>query len=253
MARYFLFLSYNGERFNGWQTQKNAISLQSSLEQCLSIILREDIKLTGAGRTDTGVHASYYVAHFDSEKLILLGYRDFLHKANNFLTKDIHLFDIKQVKDNAHARFDALSRTYEYHITGIKNPFKNNFQFQIPYSVFSSLSIANMNAACAELFNYTDFSCFSKSGTQTKTNDCKIMEALCTINGNEIIIRIKADRFLRNMVRAISGTLLDIGAGKLSISDFCNIIESQNRSNAGISVPAKGLFLVDIQYPEVIF
>jgi len=253
MARFFIFLSYNGEQYNGWQTQKNAISLQETLEQCFSIILREEIKLTGAGRTDTGVHASYYVAHFDSENITKTDYADFLFKANNFLKKDIYIFDIQKVKASVHARFDAISRTYEYHITGIKNPFKNNFQFQIPYSVFNALSIDDMNAACRVLFEYNDFSCFSKSGTQTATNDCKIMEAICIKNDNEIIFRIKADRFLRNMVRAITGTLLDVGKGKLSTSDFRRIIELKNRCNAGVSVPAKGLFLVDIRYPVEIF
>ncbi|MDD3877698.1 MAG: tRNA pseudouridine(38-40) synthase TruA [Bacteroidales bacterium] len=253
MARFFLFLSYNGEKFNGWQSQKNAVSLQESIEKCLSLILREDIKLTGAGRTDTGVHASFYTAHFDSKNLIAEEFKNFLHKTNNFLPDDIYISDIKQVSNNANARYDALSRTYEYHITGTKNPFKNNFQFQIALTSFNSISLDLMNEACQKLLLYTDFSSFSKSGTQTKTNECKIMEAFCISKDYEIIFHIKANRFLRNMVRAIAGTLLEVGLKKITINDFCSIIESKNRCKAGMSVPAKGLFLVNIEYPDYIY
>lgn len=251
--RFFLYLSYNGSRFCGWQMQNNADSVQQTLTQKLSLLLKEDISLTGAGRTDTGVHASFFVAHFDTVNLGGYTLSDFLHKANSFLGNDIHLFDIRQVQPDAHARFDATSRTYEYYISGTKDPFKHPFRYKLPLTVFNNLDVGLMNKACEALFNYTDFSSFSKVGTQTKTNNCHIFEATVFKKGEVLIFRIKADRFLRNMVRAIAGTLLDVGMQKISIADFCQIIESKNRSMAGMSAPAKGLFLTHIEYPDSIF
>jgi len=253
MARFFLYLSYNGTNYNGWQSQKNAPSVQDTLTRCLSLSLREDILLTGAGRTDAGVHASFFVVHLDSEKLINLSFANFLHKINSFLPDDIHVFDIRRVTNQAHARFDALSRTYEYFATGRKDPFKNSFQMKLPSSTFEKLNVEIMNTACEKLFDYNDFSCFAKTGTQTKTNICKIFEANVKSVDGELVFRIKADRFLRNMVRAIFGTLLDVGTQKISIEDFCRIIESKNRGKAGNSVPAKALFLKEIDYPASLF
>jgi tRNA pseudouridine38-40 synthase len=244
--RYFLKLSYNGSNYYGWQVQPKQISVQYVLEEALSLLLREKIHLTGAGRTDTGVHARIYYAHFDCQQIL---HGDFLYKMNAFLPKDIAILDILQVSDNAHARFDAVSRTYKYYIATKKNPFEYPFVYQI----LSPLKIDIMNDCCDKLLIYSDFTSFSKVNTQVKTNICRIELARWTKVAHLLIFEIRADRFLRNMVRAIVGTLLSVGKGKLSVDDFCRIIESKNRCNAGVSVPANALFLEDIQYPENYF
>ncbi|MEN8120348.1 MAG: tRNA pseudouridine(38-40) synthase TruA [Bacteroidota bacterium] len=246
MYRYFLQLSYNGTAYHGWQMQENAITVQQVLNVKLSIILQKEIHAIGAGRTDTGVHAEYFMVHFDVEKPIL-DVQLFLDKINKILPKDIAVFQLFSVHQEANTRFDALSRTYEYRITSKKNSFLTDLLWY--YRV--SLNVDLMNQAAKTLFEYQDFTSFSKTGTQVKTNNCKIYEAQWLEMDNHLLIfRIKADRFLRNMVRAITGTLIDVGRGKLSIDDFRKIIESKNRSNAGFSVPARGLFLTNIKYPE---
>ena len=246
MHRYFLQISYNGTDYHGWQVQKNAITVQQVLNANLSIILQEKIQAVGAGRTDTGVHAEYFMLHFDVEQAIL-DFRLFLNKMNKILPKDIAVFNLFKVHQEANTRFDAVSRTYEYRITIKKNPFLNDLAWY--YRV--SLNVDLMNKAAKILFDYVDFTSFSKTGTQVKTNNCKIYEAQWfESDHNLLIFKIKADRFLRNMVRAITGTLMDVGMEKISLSDFEKIIESKNRSNAGFSVPAHGLFLTDIEYPK---
>ena len=243
--RYFIQLSYNGTAYHGWQIQNNAITVQQVINEKLGIILQEKINVVGAGRTDTGVHAEFYMAHFDLINKIT-DFDKFLDKINKILPKDIAVQQVYKVNNEVNTRFDAISRTYEYRITKVKNPFLTNFAW---YNRIS-LDIDLMNKAAEILFDYTDFTSFSKTGTQVKTNNCKIYFTEWRINDNLLIFKIKADRFLRNMVRAIVGTLLDVGKGKLSIEDFRKIIESKNRSNAGLSVPAHGLFLTEIEYPK---
>lgn len=243
--RYFIELAYNGTRFCGWQVQPNAPSVQEHLEKALSVICRENISVTGAGRTDTGVHARFFVAHFDSEKLEL-DHPDFAYKLNSFLNRDIVIFSIYKVKPEAHARFDALSRTYHYYISSRKDPFSQETAWYFKHS----LDVEKMNEACKVLSEFTDFTSFSKLHTDVKTNNCKIFRAEWKKQDDQLIFVIKADRFLRNMVRAIVGTLLEVGQGKLSIDDFRKVIEKKDRGSAGVSVPAQGLFLVGIEYPE---
>jgi tRNA pseudouridine38-40 synthase len=246
--RYFIELAYKGTNFHGWQIQPNAASVQEYLEKALSTIIREPIAVTGAGRTDTGVHASYFVAHFDSEKLNL-DHSDFAHKLNSFLGKEIVIFHVSKVAPEAHARFDAISRTYQYHLNLRKDPFA----LETSWHFFIQPDIERMNAASRILFEYTDFTSFSKLHTDVKTNNCKIYRAEWTQEGTNIVFTVKADRFLRNMVRALVGTLLEVGMGKIDLTQFRKIIEQKDRGAAGLSVPAHGLFLTDIEYPETVF
>ncbi len=245
--RYFLEFAYNGKSYHGWQNQPNAISVQEVIENALSILLRNKTELVGAGRTDSGVHAKQMFAHFDVD--IPLDLDELLYKLNSFLPADISIYNIHEVSDNAHARFDAVSRTYEYWITQSKNPFLGDFA----YCLKTPLDINKMNAASKILFEYDDFQCFSKSRTDVKTYICHIMEADWRLDHEKLIFTIKADRFLRNMVRAIVGTLLEVGTGKFSKEDVKKIIESKNRSKAGVSVPAHGLYLTKVEYPVSIF
>ena len=245
--RYFIELAYNGTRFNGWQVQPNAPSVQEYLEKALSVICREKISVTGAGRTDTGVHARFFVAHFESENEEL-DMPDFAYKLNSFLNKDIVVFRIYKVKPEVHARFDALSRTYHYYISSRKDPFAQEMAWYFK----NSLDLVKMNEACKVLFEFTDFTSFSKLHTDVKTNNCTIYHAEWKKLGDQLIFVIKADRFLRNMVRAIVGTLVEVGQGKLTIENFREIIEKKDRGAAGVSVPAQGLFLAEIEYPESI-
>jgi len=248
--RYFIQLAYNGKNFHGWQIQNNAITVQQVLNDALSLILRLRIELLGCGRTDTGVHASEYYAHFDLEKPIIESeISKIIYKLNGFLSEDIVIYKIFPVSDTAHARFDAISRTYHYYINTSKDVFNSNFS----YYFNARLDIDKMNEASKILFDYSDFSCFSKSNTQTITNNCKIKQAYWEQKDDKIIFVITADRFLRNMVRAIVGTLMEIGTGKMEIKDLHKIIESKSRSEAGYSVPAKGLFLTEIEYPDSIY
>ncbi len=246
--RYFIELAYNGTRFHGWQIQPKSKSIQEELQRALSTICREHIAVTGAGRTDTGVHASYYVAHFDSEKE-QLDDAQFVYKMNRFLGMDIAIFNIVKVDREAHARFGAISRTYHYFITQQKDPFA----LETAWYNSRSLNVDRMNEACRILFDFEDFTSFSKLHTDVKTNNCKIYQAEWIRNGQQLKFVVKADRFLRNMVRAIVGTLVEVGLGKLTIDDFRRVIETQDRGAAGVSVPACGLFLTDIEYPEAVF
>ncbi|MFZ4399036.1 MAG: tRNA pseudouridine(38-40) synthase TruA [Bacteroidales bacterium] len=250
MSRYFLHLAYNGKNFHGWQIQNNAITVQQVLNETLSLFFKTKVELTGAGRTDTGVHAKDFYAHFDLPVEILTeNIPQLVYKLNGFLKENIVIYDIIPVKNEAHARFDAISRTYMYYI-GIK---KDVFNFDYYYNINGNLDIHAMNDAAFTLLNYSDFSCFSKSNTQTKTNNCMITYAKWELSDNNLIFTITADRFLRNMVRAIVGTLLEIGFHKIDIEKLKQIIENKNRSDAGFSVPAKALFLSKICYPETIF
>ncbi len=246
--RYFIELAYKGTNFHGWQIQPKAISVQESLEKALSVITRETIAVCGAGRTDTGVHASYYVAHFDAENTNL-DHPDFAHKLNSFLNKDVVIFSVSKVQPEAHARFDAISRTYQYHLNLLKDPFS----LETSWHFFKQPNLAKMNEASQILFEYIDFTSFSKLHTDVKTNNCKIYCAEWNQIGKNIVFTVKADRFLRNMVRALVGTILEVGIEKIDLSEFRSIIEKKDRGAAGLSVPAQGLFLTDIEYPEPIF
>ncbi|MBK7183572.1 MAG: tRNA pseudouridine(38-40) synthase TruA [Bacteroidetes bacterium] len=248
MQRYFLQLSYKGTAYHGWQVQENTPhTIQQVLNEKLSMVLNEPIQVTGCGRTDTGVHAKDYYAHFDTTKTDLIANHDkWIYKLNSVLPSDIAVYQLIEVGPEASTRFDAISRTYEYWISRQKNPF----MIDAANFISSPLNLEAMNNAAKILLDYTDFSCFSKSNTQTFTNNCKITEAYWKEEDNCIVFTITADRFLRNMVRAIVGTLLEIGEGKTKIEDLKSIIESKNRSNAGASVPACGLYLTKIKYPS---
>ena len=248
MKRYFIYFSYKGTAYHGWQVQPNGISVQEVLAGALSTILRKELELIGAGRTDAGVHAKFMVAHFDYENNLPSEF-DLSAKLNSFLPNDIAIAKIVEVQPDAHARFDAISRRYEYHVLTQKDVFSNELATRLSHQ----LDFEAMNAAAVTLKEYRDFTSFSKLHTDAKTNNCNILLAEWTQVGEKWVFSIQADRFLRNMVRAIVGTLLEVGRGKMSISEFRAIIESKNRCNAGTSVPAHGLYLVDIQYPESIF
>lgn len=240
--RYFIHLSYNGKNYCGWQRQPHSLSVQEELEKAMSLLLREPIALVGAGRTDSGVHARNYFAHFDYTPPLP---HNLVNKLNSFLPKEIAIKDIFSVSDSAHARFDATSRTYQYFISLEKNPFL----YEQSYYLFQSLDISLMNEACKILFEFNDFQCFSKSNTDVKTYICELKEAHWREEEGLLIFRITADRFLRNMVRAIVGTMIEVGNKKISLTEFRSIIESKNRSKAGFSVPGNALFLEEITYP----
>lgn len=240
---YFIKLAFKGTNYHGWQIQDNATSVQAILDHSLTLMLREEITTTGAGRTDTGVHAKEFYAHFNTIEKKEFG-NNFIGRLNIFLPKDIVVYGIYPVSDTAHARFDAVSRTYEYHIHQKKDPFLDEFSCYI----YKPLDVKKMNEAAELLFQYNDFKCFSKSRTQVKNYTCHIMEAHWQQSGHRLIFTIKANRFLRNMVRAIVGTILEVGFGNLNIDEFKKVIESGDRSMAGESVPACGLYLTKIEY-----
>jgi tRNA pseudouridine38-40 synthase len=248
MNRYFIYLAYHGKNYCGWQVQPNGASVQQTVEEVLATLFRQTVSVCGAGRTDTGVHARLMVAHFDREETIddltLLA-----KKMNRLLPGDISIAKIVPVRPEAHARFDALSRTYRYYVTTKKDPFNHEFV----YRLHGVPDFKAMNEACLELYRYTDFTSFSKLHTDVKTNNCHIAYAGWEPEGDMWTFTITADRFLRNMVRAIVGTLLDIGRGKLTTESFKTIIEALDRGKAGTSAPAHALFLADITYPERIF
>lgn len=246
--KYFIELAYKGTKFHGWQFQPNAVSVQECLEKALSTITRESISVTGAGRTDTGVHASYFVAHFESSQHHL-DQADFTYKLNSFLKEDVAVFNISKVSHDAHARFNAVSRTYQYHLNLRKDPFS----VETSWYFFRQPDVNKMNEACRILFEYIDFTSFSKLHTDVKTNNCKIIQAEWNQQGDSLVFTVKADRFLRNMVRAMVGTLLEVGIGKMDMAAFRTVIERKDRGAAGLSVPAEGLFLTNIEYPESIF
>jgi tRNA pseudouridine38-40 synthase len=240
--RYFIELSYKGTRYHGWQIQPDANSVQQELQQAFIKILQEEIQVVGAGRTDTGVHAKQMFAHFDTQKKLNAEY---VYKFNAVLPNDIVIYSVSKVDDEAHARFDAISRSYEYHIWLGRNPFFLETTWQLHQQ---QLDVDQMNLAAKLLLEYTDFECFSKVKTDVKTFQCTITHAEWKQQGSQLIFHITANRFLRNMVRAIVGTLMEVGQGKKSIEDFRNVIESKKRSEAGLSVPAQGLFLTEVKY-----
>lgn len=247
MSRYFIEISYLGTNYHGWQLQPNAKTVQLALEDSLKLLTGSSIKTTGAGRTDTGVHARHFTAHFDSEHSVFSAGNHCVYKLNCILPVDISVKDLYPVKPEAHARFSALSRTYEYRISPHKDPFDTalSWHFSRP------LDIKAMNQAALKLMEYSDFTSFSKLHSDVKTNKCHIMEANWSNNAGKIIFTIKADRFLRNMVRSIVGTMIEIGQGIIDIQEFKSIITGKDRGLAGFSVPAHGLYLVDIAYPDL--
>ena len=247
MSRYFLTLSYDGTAYHGWQTQPGASSVQETIEQALAVILRVPTSIVGAGRTDAGVHASCMVAHFDVSTDLP---PDFLRRLNSLLPKDIAIQQVRLVTDEAHARFSATSRTYHYHIITRKDPFRRDYA----HFSYSSLDVGRMNQAAELLLGTHDFTSFSKLHTDVKTNICRVTNAKWVIDDNgHLQFTITADRFLRNMVRAVVGTLLEVGRGKLSIEAIEQIMSAKDRCAAGSSVAACGLFLTHITYPEELF
>ncbi len=243
--RYFIEFAYKGTNYHGWQYQPNAISVQETLTKALATILKTTIELVGAGRTDTGVHAKQMFAHFDYDTVIDSNF--LIHKLNSFLPNDIAVLAFHKVNDDAHARFDAKKRIYQYHIHTKKDAFENNNSLY--YN--TNLNINLMNKACEILFEYTDFECFSKVNTDVNTFNCTIYEANWTQVNDKIEFTIAADRFLRNMVRAIVGTMIYIGLEKVSLQQFKEIIESKDRNKAGFSVPAHGLYLTKVEYEYI--
>jgi tRNA pseudouridine38-40 synthase len=245
--RYFICLSYNGTHYHGWQAQENARTVQEELNRSLSVLLKEEIQTVGAGRTDAGVHARNYIAHFDSESLASLSEQlNVVYKLNCILPEDVCVHHIVPVNDTAHARFDAILRVYKYYIHRAPNPFVHEFSAYIPYN----LDVAKMNEAAAKLFEYDDFTSFARLHSDNKTNICKVSQAVWEEDGDNLVFTIAADRFLRNMVRAIVGTLLEVGRGKITVNDFVQIIEQRERGAAGTSALAKGLFLEGIRYAQ---
>ncbi|MGV4465029.1 tRNA pseudouridine(38-40) synthase TruA [Ornithobacterium rhinotracheale] len=244
--RYFIEFSYKGTNYHGWQIQPNAVTVQEVLENRLSTLLKTPIQVTGAGRTDAGVHAKQMFAHADldcQEPEVLK------NRLNRFLPDDIAVHQIIPVKEDAHARFDALSRTYEYYIFTKKNVFET----ENAWILHHSLDIDAMNEAAKQLFLYEDFTSFARLHADTKTNICKIYSAIWEQNGDELKFTICADRFLRNMVRAIVGTMVEVGKGKINITEFKQIIEKKGRNFAAASAPAQGLFLTHVAYPSDLF
>jgi tRNA pseudouridine38-40 synthase len=246
--RYFIEISYNGTSFHGWQVQPNALTLQACLDKALSIYFRQEIVTLGCGRTDAGVHATQFFAHFDVIEIAEESVVKAVPGINSLLPYAIAVKQIFVVSDTAHARFDATARAYQYHIHFKKDPFK----LERSWLYKGSLDLIEMNKAAALLLGFTDFSCFSKANTQTFTNNCKIEHAYFEREEDgSLVFNIMADRFLRNMVRAIVGTLILVGKGEIEVDDVLKVIESKNRSKAGQSVPACGLYLVKVAYPYV--
>ena len=244
--RYFIKLAYNGACYHGWQSQPNADSVQENIEKALSMILRQDIKITGAGRTDTGVNAAEMYAHFDTDTTIT-DTTTLVARLNSLLGKDIAIYDIFKVHDDAHARFDATARTYKYFVHTEKSPFLYPFSWKATCKLDFDL----MNKAAAHLLSYTDFTSFSKLHTDVATNNCRITHARWEQENGQWVFTITADRFLRNMVRAIVGTLVDVGRGKITVDEFCRIIEKKDRCSAGTSMPGNALFLWHVAYPYI--
>ncbi len=247
--RYFIEFSYRGTNYHGWQIQKNAHSVQAELNSALAILLKEEIVTIGAGRTDTGVHAKYFVAHFDSNSSDLQSNTSFLYHLNQILPFDISVKSIRTVKPDAHARFDAISRTYNYIICRDKDPFWR----ELAWMYAGPLDVDSMQKAANHLIDFSDFTSVSKVGSDNKTSICKIMAAKWEEKDNLLIFAITADRFLRNMVRAIVGTLVDVGRNKIDPERFSEIIAAKDRSLASSSAPAEGLYLAGIEYPKTIY
>lgn len=246
--RYFLRLRFRGTGYHGWQSQENALSVQQTINEALTKVLREEVQTTGCGRTDTGVHAENFYAHFDLSQKIK-NPSSVLGKLSSLRISGIDFLEFIPVNPDANARFDALSRTYEYRIIRTRNPFLIDYS----HFIYGPIDEDKMKNATKFLIGKQDFGAFSKSNTQVKTNICDISDAHWFQRAEQLIFSITADRFLRNMVRAITGTLIEIGQGKRPVHDMSRVIKSLERSEAGMSVPARGLFLMDIKYPENIF
>ena len=240
--RYFIEFAYKGTNYHGWQAQPNAITVQSVLGNAMETVLRQPIILTGAGRTDAGVHARQMFAHFDCETE--LNFEQLVYKINSLLPKDIVVYNFYNVSETAHARFDATKRTYEYYINTKKNAFQSNDSWYFQ----NNLNINLMNKACEILKTHTDFECFSKVNTDVNTFNCSIHCAFWEQKNENLLLTISADRFLRNMVRAIVGTMINIGLEKVSLLQFESILKSKDRKKAGFSAPAEGLYLTKVEY-----
>ncbi|MDA0380455.1 MAG: tRNA pseudouridine(38-40) synthase TruA [Bacteroidetes bacterium] len=243
--RYFLELAFDGTDFHGWQRQPNAPSIQQQLEEALTLLLSSSIEVVAAGRTDAGVHADQMFVHFDTDNTF--DPPDLIHRLNRFLPSSISVCDIFAVNSEAHARFDAVSRSYRYRISTVKNPFTDRYAWQL----YQDLDLELMNQAAQLLLGTHDFQSFSKTHTDVKTFMCTITHVAFEKEGNEIRFFIRADRFLRNMVRAIVGTLVEVGTNKRSLDSIPQLIASKSRAQAGVSVPAKGLSLIEVAYPEL--
>lgn len=243
MPRYFLELSFKGTKFSGWQIQDNANSVQAEINKALTVLCGTPVECAGCGRTDTGVHALQFFAHFDSPEI--KDTRQFLFQLNAILPIDIVIHQLHLVNDDAHVRYDATARTYQYFIHQQKNPFINEYSWYRSYD----FDLEKMNEACKILFTHNDFSCFSKSNNQQKTNLCIIEKAFWVKQNDLVVFTITANRFLRGMVRAIVGTMLQVGTGKMTIEEFNEVLKQGDRKEAGASVPAHGLFLTKISYP----
>jgi tRNA pseudouridine38-40 synthase len=247
MSRYFIELFYKGTNYAGFQIQQNANSIQAEIEKALTIYFKAAFSLTGSSRTDAGVHALNNYFHFDAASLESSG-ADELDKAvyhlNAILPEDIVIKRIYKVKDDAHCRFDAISREYKYYIYQHKTPFLSDRAFFFPYK----LDIDKLNEAAAALLNYEDFTSFSKKNTQVKTFNCKLSKSIWLLENDMLVFTVKGNRFLRGMVRGLVGTMLKVGTGKISVNDFCKIIEGKDCSKADFSVPPQGLFLVNVAY-----
>ena len=241
--RYFIHLAYNGANYCGWQTQPELPTVQLTLEQALTTLLRHPTAIVGCGRTDTGVHASDFYAHFNATDEV--DTRQLTFKLNSFLPEDIAIYEIFAVRDNAHARFDATARTYQYHVSDRRLPFKQGLYSRIYYRPNLEL----MNQGANLLMEYEDFTSFAKLHTQVKTNICHLSLAQWEEHEDEWVFTIRSNRFLRNMVRSVTGTLLDVGRGKLSLDGLRQIIERKDRCAAGVSMPPQGLFLTRVEYP----
>lgn len=245
--RYFLNFQYNGTHYHGWQIQPNAITVQEVMEDRISKILGTKTQIVAAGRTDAGVHASEMMAHFNAE---ILDIDKFIYRVNAFLPDDISVQSVKEVVADAHARFDATQRTYHYFVNYKKNPFTTQTSW---YWQYDSLDIDAMNKAASRLLEFDDFTSFARLHADNKTNICDVRTAFWEENNGNLKFTISADRFLRNMVRAVVGTLVEVGRGKLNENDFVNIIHKKDRKFAGTSAPANGLFLAEVKYPEEIY
>ena len=244
--RYFLEVSYKGTHYSGFQTQKNANTIQDEIEKAFLILLKQPIHLTGSSRTDAGVHALQNYFHFDTESILTNG---LLYNLNAILPQDIVVKNILRVKNEAHCRFDALSREYKYIIYQQKNPFLKDIAYYFPYSI----DIDEIKKAALVLKDYSDFTSFSKRNTQVKNFECRIIESNWQIENDSLVYIVKADRFLRGMVRAFTATMLQIGRGKLSLNDLIKIIQAKDNTKASFAVPAHGLQLISVQYPKEYF
>lgn len=247
--RYFIELQYNGAAYCGWQRQQEQPSVQQTLEKALSTYFRRPIEVVGAGRTDTGVHAAYYVAHFDLDGTIE-DPDQAVYKLNRILPDDVAVATLTEVSATAHARFDAVEREYRYYLTAQKNPFTRPLMWH--YSV--PLDVEQMNRAAALLLTERDFTTFAKLNSNNKTNICRVVKAEWSEEEHGVLcFTIRADRFLRNMVRALVGTLVDVGRGRYTVEEFGEIVRSRDLSRSSGGAPAQGLYLYDVRYPEELF